>query len=132
MPYGPNCMVHDSIKGEAHFKYYFLNLHVVEWAMTNGLRDFVEDIYKFKIDTPFDIDVEIGSCWAQKGKWDWTDKGKDELTLAALENHKEIYKGDKQVQSMNPAKTLAKMKAEYDMQRKTLDLDSRFPTGAAA
>ena len=86
LPHGVNNMIHDSIKGESPFDYFFLSLHLVEWSMTLGLEEFVKKHYGFEIPTPFSIEIEVGSNWRQKTKWDWTDKGLDDAVLQALES----------------------------------------------
>ena len=126
LPYGPNVMVHDSIKSEARFEHLFLHLHLVEWAMTNGIKDFLKEWYGFVMPVPFDIDIEIGSSWHRKGKWDWSESNRDELVTAALKSHAEIWANGKS--GPNPEKTLKKMKRAYAKQAKTLGLDKgRFP-----
>lgn len=127
LPTGPNAMVHDSIKGEAPFDLFFLNLHLLEWAMTNGARHHLESIYGVTMETVFDIEMDIGADWATKDTWDWTDAELDRLFIEGIENHKKTYLDNKAVQRLEPQKVLESAKASYQKQRKLLDLDNRFP-----
>ena len=116
LPYGLNSTVHDSLKGESHFDFFFLSLDLIEWAMTDGLKEFVEKTYPMKIPTPFLIEMEIGSDWARKEKWDWRDKTLDAIVLKSLANHKEIYPSVPEVKQIDPEKTLRQMKRSYQKQ----------------
>ena len=86
LPTAPNVMVHDSIKVEAHFDLYLLTLHLLEWAMTNGAKNFIETHYNFKVNTPFDVDSDIGASWATKTTWDWSEIKPDNNDSTLAEN----------------------------------------------
>ena len=122
LPYGLNSMVHDSLKGESYFDYFFLHLRLIEWSMTDGLRDFLQKTYSLEIKTPFSIEIEIGSDWSRKEKWDWRSKTLDDIVLKSLENHKEIYPNHPEVGKINPNKTLKRMKRCYEQQRAVLSI----------
>ena len=125
LPVGVNCMVHDSMKGESHLDFFFLALHVVEWAMMEGMPDFVAKQYGFEMKVPFGIDLEIGSSWADKRKWNWTDADLDDSVRQALKNHKEIHGKHKKAGTLDVDKTLASMKRKRDKQIECLGLERR-------
>ena len=122
LPVGPNAIVHDSIKGEAEFRLYFLHLHILEWSMTTGVADWFRKAFGWEITMPLDIEMSIGPDWSRKREWDWSDKHRDECVLAALEGHAEIHGLD-----LDPEAELRKMKGSYRVQRALLGLDERFP-----
>ena len=125
LPYGLNNTVHDSLKGESHFDLFFLSLELIEWAMTDGLKEFIEKTYPMEIPAPFLIEMEIGSDWAHKEKWDWRDKTLDAITLRSLANHKKIYSSIPEIAKMEPEKTLARMKRMHRKQCGVVKLDNR-------
>lgn len=152
LPIGPNAMVHDSCKGEAEFEYWFLHVHILEWAMTNGVKEHMAEIYKFDIGVCYDIEFEVGCDWAHKNKWSWDvmagwgvsdddirngaelRKGTIEYCVTeALKGHKELYAANDDVQKAikDPVKTMLAMKKCYAKQAKKLKLFERYPLNDA-
>lgn len=127
LPTAPNAMVHDSIKAELPFEYFFMGMHILEWAMTNGVTRYLRDVHGVITGVPFDIEFDIGSSWKDKDTWDFSDKNLEERTLNAIINHKEIYKGNPKIDAIKPKKLLRKMLDAYIDQCKTLELHQRFP-----
>ena len=119
---GPNAIVHDSIKGEAKWEHYMLHIHLLEWSMTNGLKDFLKNYYQFTTDIPFDIEFDIGSSWADKQTWDWSTRSFNNLVYRALKSHIKTYGLDD-----DPKQVLKMMKGEYKEQCKALNLHDRYP-----
>lgn len=127
LPVGPNVQVHDSLKGEAHIDHFLLTIHLLEWSMTTGVRAYIEKAFNTKINTPFDIDMEIGAGWALKQKWDWSHEGLKECLINALTLHKEVHTRSKEVQALDPEKTYKHMITLFEKQKTTLKLDSHYP-----
>ena len=129
LPLGPNVMIHDSIKGEASFKYYFMHLHLLEWSMTLGIKDVLVNVYGLPVeDLVMAIELDVSASWESKKTWEWTREHMDEIVLSNLEEHKKIHG----LKKLDPEKTLRKMKREYEKQREWLELDKYYPlvTGA--
>ena len=64
-------MVHDSIKLEMEYKDFFIILWIVEYCAVYGLRKLIEEVFEFKLNVDFAIDVEVGATGDTFEKWDW-------------------------------------------------------------
>lgn len=124
LPFGPNAIVHDSIKGEASFGQTYLHMHLLEHSMTKGMVDLMRQRFGMEIDVPFDVELDVGSSWADKTTWQGGAKELDRVMLGALEAHRDLH-GRAVVP--NPASTLERMKDSYLVQKKILDLDNVYP-----
>ena len=127
LPLGPNAFVHDSLKSEAPFDLLLLNLHLIEWSMTLGVKQYLKRFYDYDINIPLSIEIEIGSDWSNKKKWDWTKKNLDDLIIKSINDHKILYPNNKKVQKLDAKKTLKRMKMKYREQKKLLKLDKLYP-----
>lgn len=124
LPFGPNAIVHDSIKGEASFGQTFLHLHLLEHSMTKGMVSLMRDRFGMEIDVPFDVELDVGSSWADKKTWKGGASQLDGVVLGALESHRDLH-GREFVP--DPQRTLDRMKDSYAIQSRILNLDERFP-----
>lgn len=127
LPTAPNAMVHDSIKAELPFEYFFMGMHILEWAMTNGVTKYLRDVHGVITGVPFDIEFDIGSSWKDKETWDFSEANLVERTLNAIKGHKEIYKGNPEIDKIKPKKLLRKMREAYFTQCKDLELHQKYP-----
>ncbi|QJT70874.1 hypothetical protein GR7B_00076 [Vibrio phage vB_VcorM_GR7B] len=122
MPTGPNVMVHDSIKTEAKFKYLFLTMHLMEWAMTTGVEEYLGEVFGMKLGCPLNVDYDIGAGWHNIEGWDFNPRELRGIVRGALEEHMRIHNKDENIEQI-----LDDMYDSYHEQRKVLKLDERFP-----
>jgi len=130
LPPGPNAFVHDSLKGEALFDLFLMNLHLIEWSMTEGVKNYFRKFYNYDLSIPLAIEFEIGSDWSNKKKWDWSRDMLDELIVSSVGNHKKLYPTVLEIQRLDEKKILNDMKKAYRQQKKLLKLDERYPIGS--
>lgn len=137
LPSGPNVTVHDSIKGESTFEYFYMYLHLLEWSMTLGVVGFIRSVYGVDIGCPIDIDILVGSNWSDKTKWNWVRRDLDKLIVKSVDSHKKIYRRVKEDKDSRysildtPTRDILRsMKRSYLKQQKKLELLDRFPIGS--
>lgn len=137
LPVGVNCSIHDSLKCEDTFETFFLGIHLLEWAMTNGIRNYLKEVYGFKSDVCYEVEAAIsGSSWAKKYTWigafdkpDYeTGEEQDNCSLEvcvkqSLRDHEVLYPGT--IKDVD--KTYKKMIKSYKKQKEILNLDVRYP-----
>jgi superoxide dismutase len=68
-PIGVNSMVHDSIKTQVRYDLIYIALHLKEWAMIRGVREYVKDRYGFNFNVDLAIEFEVGCSSDTMTKW---------------------------------------------------------------
>lgn len=73
-PTGVDSMVHDSLKSQTRYDQVFCALHIKEWAMITGVREYVKDWYDFDFNVDLAIEFELGASADAMEKWLWNNK----------------------------------------------------------
>jgi DNA polymerase I-like protein with 3'-5' exonuclease and polymerase domains len=73
-PSGIDSMVHDSLKTQPRYDLTLVSMHIQEWAMTGGVRDYVKQWYNFDLNVDLAIEFEIGASADSMETWQWSNK----------------------------------------------------------
>lgn len=73
-PAGIDSMVHDSIKSQVRYDMIFVAIYLKEWAMTTGVRDYVQKYLGVKFIVDLGIEIEVGADGSSMEAWQWVSK----------------------------------------------------------
>ena len=128
LPVGPSVMIHDSVKGEAPFEFFLLNLHLLEWAMTVGLVDWIESHYDFEVGMKLAAEIEIGADWSSKETWNWTKRGLTDILVRTVDKHRKIHGSAlKSIKGKKSKEIVKSMFSDFDKQKKILKVNKYYP-----
>lgn len=91
--------VHDSLENEVGYANFLLGLRMIEWALTDGVRDVVRARYGFELVSDLEIDFEIGAALSETEAWDFSVHQLDRLVMDSL-----LFQRNKLGHTVNVAK----------------------------
>lgn len=91
--------VHDSLENQAGYKNIIKSLVMIEYALTEGVKQKVKERYGFDIISDLEIDFEIGATLSTCDTWDFSVFGLYDLVRDALEFQRDELKHEIDVAS---------------------------------
>jgi DNA polymerase I-like protein with 3'-5' exonuclease and polymerase domains len=76
--------VHDSLENEAGYANFLKSLAMIEWALTDGVKNKVKKRYGFDLVSNLEIDFEIGATLSQCEGWDFSIAQLETLVMDSL------------------------------------------------
>lgn len=76
--------VHDSLENEAGYASLLRSLGMIEWALTEGVKQLVKRRYGFELVSDLEIDFEIGATLSECAPWDFSVACLDTLVMDSL------------------------------------------------
>ncbi len=76
--------VHDSLENEVGYANFLKGLSMIEWALTDGVKNVVKKRYGFTLVSDLEIDFEIGATLSECEGWDFSVAQLDRLVLGNL------------------------------------------------
>lgn len=76
--------VHDSLETEAGYKDFIKSLALIEWALTDGVKDVVKKRHGFELVSGLEIDFEIGATLSECEAWDFSVHQLERLVMDSL------------------------------------------------
>jgi hypothetical protein len=76
--------VHDSLENEAGYANFLKSISMVEWSLTDGVRNVVKKRYGFALVSDLEIDFEIGATLSECEGWDFSVHQLDRLVMESL------------------------------------------------
>jgi DNA polymerase I-like protein with 3'-5' exonuclease and polymerase domains len=93
--------VHDSLEALSKYENFMKSLSLIEWCLTEGVAQVVEERHGERLVSVPQIDMDIGSCLANVSKWDWSMPELYKLVKESLE-----FQRDELKYNVDVAKTL--------------------------
>lgn len=87
-PMGIDCMVHDSIKSQVRYDMILVAIHLKEWAMTEGVRNYVNDKIGLKFKVDLGVEIDVGANGSSMNTWNWVTKDLDVVETVNDEEQK--------------------------------------------
>jgi DNA polymerase I-like protein with 3'-5' exonuclease and polymerase domains len=76
--------VHDSLENEAGYADLLKSIGMIEFSLTDGVRDVVEGRHGFKLISDLEVDFEIGASLSQCDSWDFSVAQLERLVMDSL------------------------------------------------
>ncbi len=76
--------VHDSLENEVGYANFLKGLSLIEWALTEGVKNVVKKRYGFDLISGLEIDFEIGASLSECEGWDFSIHQLDRLVIDSL------------------------------------------------
>lgn len=93
--------VHDSLENEAGYANFLKSLNLIEWSLTEGVKQKVKKRYGFELVSDLEIDFEIGPTLSECEGWDFSVAQLETLVMDSL-----LFQRNKLNHSINPDKVM--------------------------
>lgn len=93
--------VHDSLENEAGYANFLKSLTMIEWALTEGVKQKVKKRYGFELVSDLEIDFEIGPTLSECEGWDFSVAQLERLVMDSL-----LFQRNKLNRNINPNKVM--------------------------